>query len=797
MEIEGHHSFGTFFKQAMGNGCEPFPYQAKLAIDPWPELLDIPTGLGKTAAVVLAWIFKRRAGDSNAPRRLVYCLPMRVLVEQTHRNISDWLNALGLSSEIDVHLFMGGEEVDSWTEHPEKETILIGTQDMLLSRALMRGYGMSRYQWPVHFALLHNDALWIFDEVQLMGSGLQTSAQLEAFRRTWPLGANSRTLWVSATLNRSWLETVDFKGCVPSLRTLALSEDENANQLVARRRGAVKHLQAASSSLLEDNARAKATYLAALAAEVLDRHQPGTQTLVILNTVDRAQALLTELQRRKPEAELLLVHARFRQADRRALNIALTENPAAESAGRIIIATQAIEAGVDITSRTLFTELAPWSSLVQRFGRCNRYGEWNDKGGARVFWIDLAADVSSPYKNEELALSREKFSGLDSASPAHLPATDQAAPLVPILRRRDFVDLFNTDPDLSGFDTDISIYIRDTEDLDIQVFWRDEPGADQSAPARDEICRASLTQITVYLNHSKRKGEKAAWRWDSLDGKWKPFRDKPRPGLVLMLDARLGGYDPLLGFTPDQIKNPVPVIGTGTGQNDETYNGDHRSYQKRPVELPDHLGHVESEARNLATTLELMPQEIDAVTRAARWHDVGKAHAVFQATMHNCALQEAAGKNPLLAKSNSNSMRRHCRPNFRHELASMLAWLIHRSEQPNADLIAYLIAAHHGKVRMSLRAIPNEKAPAEGTRYARGVWEGDSLPPLKFESEDIDATNLRLDVMELGEGEMGPSWTERTQNLLADYGPFRLAWLETLVRIADWRASKMEQEGRL
>jgi CRISPR-associated endonuclease/helicase Cas3 len=52
---------------------------------------------------------------------------------------------------------------------------------------------------------------------------------------------------------------------------------------------------------------------------------------------------------------------------------------------------------------------------------------------------------------------------------------------------------------------------------------------------------------------------------------------------------------------------------------------------------------------------------------------------------------------------------------------------------------------------------------------------------------------LSLAVMELGEGPMGPSWAERTQRLLAAHGPFRLAWLEALVRIADWRASGEEQ----
>jgi CRISPR-associated endonuclease/helicase Cas3 len=76
----------------------------------------------------------------------------------------------------------GAEDLKTWSEYPDEDMILIGTQDMLLSRALMRGYGMSRYQWPVHFAWLHNDALWMFDEVQLMGPGLKTSAQLEAFR---------------------------------------------------------------------------------------------------------------------------------------------------------------------------------------------------------------------------------------------------------------------------------------------------------------------------------------------------------------------------------------------------------------------------------------------------------------------------------------------------------------------------------------------------------------------------------------------------------------------------------------
>ena len=62
---------------------------------------------------------------------------------------------------------------------PDKPWVLVGTQDQLLSRALNRGYAMSRFEWPVHFGLLNNDCRWLIDEVQLMGPGLWTTSQLE------------------------------------------------------------------------------------------------------------------------------------------------------------------------------------------------------------------------------------------------------------------------------------------------------------------------------------------------------------------------------------------------------------------------------------------------------------------------------------------------------------------------------------------------------------------------------------------------------------------------------------------
>jgi CRISPR/Cas system-associated endonuclease/helicase Cas3 len=45
--------------------------------------------------------------------------------------------------------------------------------------------------------------------------------------------------------------------------------------------------------------------------------------------------------------------------------------------GIIVISTQVVEAGVDISSETMITEVAPWVSLVQRFGRLKRFGKQN------------------------------------------------------------------------------------------------------------------------------------------------------------------------------------------------------------------------------------------------------------------------------------------------------------------------------------------------------------------------------------------------------------------------------------
>ena len=190
--------YTTFFQKAAG-GAAPYPYQAALGENGLPALLRVPTGAGKTEAVALAWLYGRRERPKETPRRLVYCLPMRALVEQTVERVEKWLDNLDMADEVGVVTLMGGEPRRQWYLKPEKPFVVVGTQDMLLSRALNRGYGMGYNMWPVEYGLLNNDCHWVMDEVQLMANGLPTSTQLAGLRGKLGTFGPARSTWMSAT----------------------------------------------------------------------------------------------------------------------------------------------------------------------------------------------------------------------------------------------------------------------------------------------------------------------------------------------------------------------------------------------------------------------------------------------------------------------------------------------------------------------------------------------------------------------------------------------------------------------
>lgn len=816
--------FDTLFEQATGH--RPHDYQRRLACGEgsgrseaeWlsngvachSQLIDIPTGLGKTAAVVLAWLWNRIHLQSPSwPRRLVYCLPMRTLVQQTEAEARKWVAALhrewdgmveNRKGRIGVHVLMGGADANEWDIYPEENAILIGTQDMLLSRALNRGYGMSRYRWPMHFGLLNNDCLWVMDETQLMGVGVETSAQLDGFRHypEMPTVGLCPTWWMSATLESSRLETVDHSPPPGGWPLIRLGKEDLLQDEVKARVHAGKLLVPCDIVL---NSATKSDYAKQLAEWVSKEHQDNSFTLIVVNNVARAQQVYSELKKLKMADPIGLIHSRFRPEDRKNHEVLLRAQ-----GGRIVVATQAVEAGVDVSARNLITELAPWSSLVQRFGRCNRRGEF--KGDeARVFWINIETKdekdvLASPYEAEELALAREALKTLKDAGPGSLQhvTVEEGRFIRPVIRRKDIVELFDTTPDLAGHDLDISRYIRDGDDADVQVFWRDfggrSPGPNEAEATREELCRVSLPRFREFLDRLRKAESKtgvpklSAYVWNPLSERWEGTFSA-RAGATYLLDVQAGGYSTELGwfgaakFHPDIAALPQSDRTEAAG-----YSDNRLSFQRTWVKLGDHTQHVVNEMSKL---LSLVPAQFaDAFTNAARWHDVGKAHAAFQRMLTQGDTQRMTEVWAKSANANGRCERRY----FRHELASALAWL--QAGPPNAlerDLIAYLIAAHHGKVRLSIRSMPGEEPPPErpDARIARGILQDDQIGPVEFDGLSLPAISLDLSLMEIGQEANGtPSWLGRMIALRNRFGPFQLAYLETLLRAADMRASAAE-----
>ncbi len=785
-------------------GFAPYGYQRRLALEGYPEVLAIPTGAGKTLAAVLPWLYRRlifpdETVRATTPRWLVLVLPMRVLVEQSFDVIKSWLDGLGLSRDVRVHRVMGGEprRDDDWRLHPDADAVFVGTVDMLLSRAFNRGYGASRWSWPIDFGLFNNGCQWVFDEVQLLGPALPASLQLEGLRRKLGVAQKCQTMWMSATVDRASLSTFDL----PGVDRVVEIDDADRSGPLAQRLGAAKLVQRVGDGRPLDPRR--------LAAEVLAEHVPGTRTIVVLNTVDRATDLYLALGKESTEIERVLVHSRFRPPDRHVVVERAISNVDPDGPGRIVVTTQVLEAGVDVSSRTLITEVAPWPSIVQRAGRCNRDGA---EPGARLLWVQPPAP--GPYEQVDLDNARRALECLDgmTVTPESLSgmAVEVRKPIYLIPRRRDLIELFDTLPDLSGNDIDVSRFIRETQDLDVEVAWVDMPEGgpreDQKPPLAAERC---AVPIGVVRDRSRGLGERRAWRYDHIAESWVRVDARDvRPGMLLLLDRKGGGYSNEFGWHP-QGREPVLPAGTrDEGEplavDDDATGADPLTFAPRRWQsLTAHLADVEREVRTLVSAfgpMDLSPAMLEAAAVAGRLHDIGKAHECFQGTLESTAADdseraaaEAAGRP--WAKSGGHNRARHSRKHFRHELASALSLLaegrVALDGIAEPDLTVYLVAAHHGRVRLGFRPLPDETEPPDGRLVALGVWDGDLLPAVETPAGEIPRSTLRLGVMALGGDGNSPSWTARSTALRDrhDLGPFRLAFLEALVRLADWRAS--------
>lgn len=375
----------------------------------------MPTGAGKTLAAVLPWVYRRRLAvdevRSATPPWLVFVLPMRVLVEQTQDAIQGWLSNLRLADDVACHTLLGGEpRTASWRARVGQDTIIVGTLDMIVSRALNRGYGESRSLGPIDFGLLNAGCHFVFDEVQLMGPALATSRQLHGLRASLGTGLGCTGMWMSATVPEAELATVD----APAIASRVELSDID---LVGPLRDRAHAAKTVNQLVVESGTK----YADVIASCLMGSHRNGTLTISVLNTVDRARQVFDAVRRLTPSADIVLLHSRFRPPERRR-QMERVLSPIDESGpGRIVVSTQVIEAGVDLSAHLLLTELAPWPSVVQRAGRCNRDGHAD---AARFVWVEPPAPA--PYPAADLDASRIALVELDGrgVTPVELREAD-------------------------------------------------------------------------------------------------------------------------------------------------------------------------------------------------------------------------------------------------------------------------------------------------------------------------------------------------------------------------------------
>ncbi|HWF20831.1 MAG TPA: type I-U CRISPR-associated helicase/endonuclease Cas3 [Acidimicrobiales bacterium] len=405
--------FVDFFAEV--HGVRPFPWQNDLVTHverhgAWPEVIDAPTGLGKTALLDIA-VFVAARSERGGPgrRRTFFIVDRRIVVDEAYMRACQLSSALDHAiadgqdsavghvaralrriapdagapltvpapvtvaptrrSVLPVTRMRGGITWDAaWLDRPDLPGLVVGTVDQLGSRLLFRGYGVSDRRKPIDAALVGTEALILVDEAHLAEAMLRTLHDAQRRDPGVEGVAPATVVQLSATPGSSGRRTFHFDVAA-----------HRANDLAWSRLTATKDLRL-------DNCPTKATVdtMAGHAARLV-RQGSGT-VLAICNTVDRARLVHAALLKTaggacEPlDAEVLLLIGRSRPGDREALTARLLPRFGVDrdrdQAQRpsILVATQTVEVGANLDADGLVTESAPWDALVQRFGRLNRLG---------------------------------------------------------------------------------------------------------------------------------------------------------------------------------------------------------------------------------------------------------------------------------------------------------------------------------------------------------------------------------------------------------------------------------------
>jgi len=346
-------------------GGDPYEFQ-KNAMENLNEgkslIVRAPTGAGKTEIALIPFIL---GVNDFLPSQLIYSLPTRTLVESIGERAIKYASFKKLRTAI----HHGKKATSSLFE----EDIIVTTIDQTAGAYLSVPLSMPK-KWGNIFIGGVASALTVFDEVHTLHpeKGLQTATaiSMQSAKLNFPSVIMSATLPdVFITKTKERIERNNGK--------VEVIDVEDESEIKSRKNRKVYLVNRLNEQLTSE--------------KIKQEFEENKKLIVIVNTVDRAQKLFLELK--DSDLPAILLHSRFLEEDRIEKETKLKEifGKGGKKEG-IFISTQVIEVGMDISSPKILSEIAPIDSLIQRAGRCAR---WGGKGEFHVF--DLPSDLKNPY----------------------------------------------------------------------------------------------------------------------------------------------------------------------------------------------------------------------------------------------------------------------------------------------------------------------------------------------------------------------------------------------------------------
>ncbi|MGH9182806.1 MAG: type I-G CRISPR-associated helicase/endonuclease Cas3g [Acidimicrobiales bacterium] len=410
------------FQEAV-RGRPPFPWQDDLVAEvlgtgTWPDVIDVPTGLGKTTVIDVAMFVAAATGcalGTPGRRRVFFAIDRRIVVDEAYAHADrlracllasrgedtvtgrvaaalDGLHRSHTSSPLCVSRMRGGITWEwRWLDRPDRAAVVVGTVDQLGSRLLFGGYGLNPRLRPIDAALTGVDSLVVVDEAHLATPFVET---LKATARTPMVGELALAAPVIVTMSATPPTANDGRRIFPST-----FRDAAVSPIAARRVNATKRLHGVLVAKNVD----PAIVMADIAASLFAPDDGVAAVGVVCNLVQRARDVAERLRSIADLAPSVhLLTGRIRPRDRDELLASITRDLEAgrdRTAARpaILVATQTIEVGANLDFDALVTESAPIDALVQRLGRLHRLGEPED--AARTCVI-VHHDIAQPLYGE-------------------------------------------------------------------------------------------------------------------------------------------------------------------------------------------------------------------------------------------------------------------------------------------------------------------------------------------------------------------------------------------------------------